>query len=178
MFRSEEPCAIAITLTCASAIDPKTRAAVPGVRAMPTPTTATVATPIKTSTESISPRSSSSENAARNCVSAAAAACSGTVKQIECSEDACEISETDMPPLASAPNVRAAMPGTPSIPLPATVTSACEVIAESARTGEPATDRPWAISVPSASGSANGRMRSVVPSVNGISARGCRTFAP
>jgi hypothetical protein len=43
---------------------------------------------------------------------------------MECSDDACEMSEIEIPLRASVPNVRAAMPGTPSIPFPATVTSA------------------------------------------------------
>ena len=152
ILRSEDPCAMAMTFTCASAIQPSTRAATPGVLAMPEPTTATVETPSNTSTESISFRSSSIANAARNSFSASVAAPSGTVKQIECSELACEISDTEIPACANAPNVRAAIPGTPSIPFPATVTSACAVIAESARTGEPAMERPCTISVPAASG--------------------------
>ena len=56
--------------------------------------------------------------------SACLAAESGTEKQIDCSDDDCEISDTLMSWRCSASNVRAAMPGTPSMPLPATVISA------------------------------------------------------
>ncbi len=59
----------------------------------------------------------------------------GTVKQMECSDDACVMSETDTPSRCRAVNVRPAMPGTPSMPLPVTVTSACAVTADSALTG-------------------------------------------
>ena len=45
MLRSEEPWAIAITLTPAAASDEKTRAAMPGVPAIPSPTTAITESP-------------------------------------------------------------------------------------------------------------------------------------
>ena len=45
------------------------------------------------------------------------------------------MSETEIPSRWSAAKVRAAMPGTPSMPLPVTVTSAWPEIAESAFTG-------------------------------------------
>ena len=59
----------------------------------------------------------------------------GTEKQIDCSDDDWEISETLMDSSNSAAKVRAAMPGTPSIPLPETVSRACPGIADSAFTG-------------------------------------------
>jgi hypothetical protein len=43
--------------------------------------------------------------------------------------------ETDTPSACNASKVRAAMPGTPISPLPATVTSACPRIVASAFTG-------------------------------------------
>ena len=45
------------------------------------------------------------------------------------------MSDTEMPSRWSAANVRAAMPGTPSMPLPVTVRSAWPEIAERALTG-------------------------------------------
>jgi len=45
------------------------------------------------------------------------------------------MSETEIPSWCTAANVRAAIPGTPSIPLPVTVRSACLGMAESAFTG-------------------------------------------
>ena len=45
------------------------------------------------------------------------------------------MSETEIPLRWTAAKVRAAMPGTPSIPFPSTVSSACPVTAESAFTG-------------------------------------------
>ena len=100
------------------------------------------------------------------------------MKQIECSDEACEIIDTETPVDASAPKVRAATPGTPIIPFPCTVTSACLRIADSARTGDPPAGRPGTIVVPADSGLANGRMRRIVPSCSGTSVRGWSTFAP
>ena len=67
-----------------------------------------------------SPRANSRSRLSR----ASAATASGTLKQIECSDDAWEMSETEICRACSAAKVRAAMPGTPSMPLPVTVTSA------------------------------------------------------
>ncbi len=49
----------------------------------------------------------------------------GTAKQMDCSEEACVISGTLVPVDATAPNARAATPGTPSMPRPSMVTSLC-----------------------------------------------------
>jgi hypothetical protein len=46
----------------------------------------------------------------------------GIRKQIDCSDEDWEIINTLVPWLATAEKVRAAMPGTPIIPLPSTVT--------------------------------------------------------
>ena len=113
----------------------KTRGTTPGVFAIPGPTTARVAMPGRTSTPSISRRAISSAKASSRADFARAALVWGTVKQIECSDEACEMSDTEMPLRCMAPKVRAAMPGTPSIPLPATVTSACSLTADTALTG-------------------------------------------
>ncbi|OLB13878.1 MAG: hypothetical protein AUH07_05585 [Gemmatimonadetes bacterium 13_2_20CM_70_9] len=75
--------------------------------------------------------------------------------------------------------MRAAMPGTPSIPLPVTVRSAWCGMAESALTGYWSSVRRREISVPSEPGSANGRMRmATLRLITGTSARGCSTLAP
>ena len=71
------------------------------------------------------------------------------------------------------------MPGTPSMPLPPTVISACPPAADSALTGYLSSVRRAEISVPAASGSANGRTNTGIGRPDtGISARGCSTFAP
>ena len=86
--------------------------------------------------------------------------------------------ETEMFSRWRASNVRAAIPGTPSIPLPVTVTSAWPEIAESALTGyRPSVRRPE-ISVPGWSGRAKGRTKIGTRRPTGIRARGCSTFAP
>src|SRR2546430_4278416 len=59
-FSSEEPWAIAMTLIFASASAEKTRAAMPGVPAMPSPTTTSVAAPARPSTDRKSTRLNSS----------------------------------------------------------------------------------------------------------------------
>ena len=55
MFRSDEPCAMATTLMRPAASAVNTRAAMPGVPAMPSPTTAITAMPGFAVTLSISP---------------------------------------------------------------------------------------------------------------------------
>ena len=179
MLSSDDPCAIATMLMPPSASAENTRAATPGVPCIPRPTTASVARFDSTSTSSISRRAISSANAARRLARAVSALAAGTVKQIECSDDACDMSETETPSRCSAVNVRPAMPGTPSMPLPVTVTSACAVTADSAFTGYFVSVRRAEISVPAAVGSANGRTKSGVDRfASGVSARGCSTFAP
>ncbi len=102
---------------------------------MPMPTTASVASPPTISTPSISLRPISSRKTSTSRSRARFADASGTLKQIDCSDDDCEISDTDVPCRYSASNVRAAMPGTPSMPLPVTVSSAWPPAADSALTG-------------------------------------------
>ena len=115
--------------------DVNMRDAIPGEPAMPSPTTASVAMPRCTSMPSSSRRDSSRANTFSSATRASAPRSAGTHRQIECSDDACEISVTEMPACWSAAKVRAAMPGTPSIPLPVTVTSAWLRTMESAFTG-------------------------------------------
>ncbi len=178
-FSSDDPWAVAITLIPASARAEKTRAAMPGVSAMPSPTTTSVARPVRASTPSISCRAISRWNVSSRLRRARCALSSGTLKQIECSDEACVMSDTEIPSWCTAANVRAAMPGTPSIPLPVTVSSACFGMAESALTGYCSSVRRREISVPSDAGSANGRMRIATFCLStGTSDRGCSTLAP
>ena len=108
---------------CAS--DENTRAATPGVPTMPSPTTATTAMPGRDVTLSMRPLASSPWNARLTARTARSASGSGSVNPIELSEEAWKIVETDRRSASTATNVRAAMPCTPAIPLPATVTTAC-----------------------------------------------------
>ena len=96
----------------------------PGAPAMPSPTTATTAMPGRAVTLSMRPARSSSRNAARRLLTARSASPSGSVKPIELSDEAWKIVDTDSRSESTATNVRAAMPWTPTMPLPATVTIA------------------------------------------------------
>ena len=124
MLRSDDPCAIARTFTPAPARAANTLAAIPGVPAMPSPTTDRMLHARSTSTFWICPSRSSAANARRTVRSVRSASSSSTEKQIECSELPCEIRITEMPSSRSAPNSRWAVPGTPIIPAPSTLTSA------------------------------------------------------
>ena len=57
------------------------------------------------------------------------------MKPIELSDEAWKIVDTEKPSACTAVKVRAATPGTPTMPLPVTVTSAWPVIVASAFTG-------------------------------------------
>ena len=97
-----------------------TRAAMPGCRPCRGPTTATVAMPgLHLDAVDLAARDLVGERARQALARRACAACSGTVKQIDCSDDDWVMSETEIPRWCSAAKVRAAMPGTPSMPLPA-----------------------------------------------------------
>ena len=112
-----------------------TRAATPGAPAMPSPTTATTAMPPRVDTLSMSPAASSLRNAWRRLATARSASVSGKVKPIELSDDAWKMVETDRRSPSIAAKVRAAMPCTPIMPLPATVTIAWPCTIASALTG-------------------------------------------
>jgi hypothetical protein len=77
-------------------------------------------------TPSMRPEAISSLKTRRKASTARGASPSERVKPMEFSEEAWKIVETEMPSPWSAPKVRAAMPGTPIMPLPATLTRACE----------------------------------------------------
>ncbi len=107
----------------------------PGVPAIPLPTTATTATSPRAVMPSMRPAWSSSRKARRSAATALPASPSGSVKPIELSDEAWKIVETESASAWTAVNVRAAMPGTPIMPFPATVTSAWPLIVARAFTG-------------------------------------------
>ena len=106
-----------------------------GAPAMPSPTTAMTAMPPRVVTLSMSPAAISARNACRRLRTARSASGSGSVKPIELSDEAWKIVETDRRSDSMAANVRAAIPWTPIIPFPATVTIACPWTMASALTG-------------------------------------------
>lgn len=112
-----------------------TRAAMPGVPAMPSPTTAMTETPAREVTPSMRPLAISSRNTALTLFTARSASAAGTVKPMELSDDPWKMVETDNRSRSTAPKVRAAMPWTPTMPLPATVITACAGRTASAFTG-------------------------------------------
>ena len=125
MFRSDEPWAMAMTLTPAPARDEKTRPAMPGVPAIPSPTTAITARPVPRRDVVDEPRGQLlPERLLERGHRPAAPRTPASVNPIELSDEAWKIVETDSPSAWTAPNVRAAMPETPTIPFPATVTTA------------------------------------------------------
>ncbi len=126
---------MAITLTRPEARAEKTRAATPGVPAIPRPTTAMTATPRLELTPSTRPARSSSRKACSSAATARSASAPGRVKPIELSDEDWKMVDTDTPAAWIAAKVRDAMPGTPMSPLPATVTSAWPRIVASAFTG-------------------------------------------
>ena len=118
MFRSDAPCAIMRTFTPARPSESNSCAETPGLPAMPSPTTASAATPLLTVTSLIWRATSSRANASRTARSADTASPSRMVQQIECSDDPWLIITTDTPAWCSASNARAAVPGTPIMPAP------------------------------------------------------------
>ena len=111
---------------------------------------------------------------------ASAAAASGTLKQIECSDEACEMSETEIRRAAARANVRAAMPGTPSMPFPVTVISACRLTRRAPSPGIAPRDALAIPRCPARPGRAKGRTkkRRSARRASGMRARGCSTLAP
>src|SRR5512146_76379 len=109
---------------------------------MPEPTTVTIDTSLVDQTRSMSSSSISWTNVFSSASSTNGAVSDGTAKQIDCSEDACVMSGTLVPVDATAPNARAATPGTPSIPRPSMVTNLCLRMAVTALTTCPFTGLP------------------------------------
>ena len=130
MLRSDEPCAMARTLMPALPSAPKNVAATPAVCAMSSPTAARMLHEATRSTRWMCPSRISGSKARRDVVRASSACASGTAKQMECSELACEMSTTLTPTSRSAPKSRCATPGTPIIPVPSTLTRAMPSMVE------------------------------------------------
>jgi hypothetical protein len=95
MFSSDEPWAMAITLTPPAARAVKTRAEMPGVPAIPFPTTATTAASPREVMPSMRPVCNSSRKARFSAATAFPASESGTVNPIELSDEAWNIVETE-----------------------------------------------------------------------------------
>ncbi len=109
----------------------------------------------------------------------APACASGTLNVSDASDEPCVTSDTGKPARCSVSKVRAATPGTPSIPLPVTVISACAPMPDTARTGDGVRRRCCDTSVPCDAGLANGRTYTGIGRrLSGMSARGCSTLAP
>ncbi len=131
---------------------------------------------------SISPRSISSRKARSRPAQARPAVASGTLKQIECSDDAWLMSdtETSCSKTRSRRTCGQRSPGIPSMPLPLSVSNAWPLRpAESALTGWARSVRRRKSSVPGALGSANGRIRiaMLLPATGIRGQRGCSTLS-
>ena len=103
---------------------PKKVAATPAVWAISSPTAARMLQELTRSTRWMWPSRISGSKARRAVLRASSACASGTAKQIECSELACEMSTTLTDTSRRAPKRRCATPGTPIIPVPSTLTRA------------------------------------------------------
>ena len=88
MPHSDDPWAMAMTLTRCSPKALKIRPAMPGVVWMPAPTMVTMATASRSQTRSMSRRCNSAANSASSPATTAGADASGTIKVMDCSEDA------------------------------------------------------------------------------------------
>ena len=121
MFRSDDPCAIARTLTPALPSAWKNLPAIPVRSIIPSPTMARMQQSLTTSTVCMAPRRISASNASSIVFFAKEACRAGTAKQIECSELACEIITTETSTACSAPKSLCETPGTPVMPVPSTL---------------------------------------------------------
>ena len=135
MLSSEEPCAMARTLTPAAPNELKMRPEMPGRRHMSTPTMARIETSSSTTRSSTSPAARSRANSALTTSRAAAARCGSTAMQMECSLEACEMRMTLMPASPSALKKRPAVPGTSIMPSPSMRSRATREIDEMPRIG-------------------------------------------
>src|SRR5688572_32614540 len=125
MLRSDDPCAMATTLMPPASSAVNTRAEMPGVPAMPSPTTATTDICVRALTPSIQPCAISSRRPCFRHATARVAWLSGAMQPIELSEDAWKIVDTDNTSELTYVKMRAAKPGTTTMPRPATEHSDC-----------------------------------------------------
>mmetsp|Transcript_248 Transcript_248/g.750 ORF Transcript_248/g.750 Transcript_248/m.750 type:complete len:211 (+) Transcript_248:1131-1763(+) len=124
MLCSDEPCASARMLMPALDSAVASLARMPFCSCMFSPTMATMLFEKVASTQEISFSSSSARKTFLRTSTAMAPWLPGTAAQMEYSEEAWAIKMQEMFSLRSALNMRDAMPGTPIIPVPSTLTSA------------------------------------------------------
>ena len=178
MLRSDAPCAIALMLMFCRPSESNTFPATPGRPFIPSPTTARIAWSSFTST-CIDCAWNSNWNSCRIASTARAASALRTLKQIVCSDDACEIRTTLTPFDASVPNTRPATPGTPTMPGPRSVSSARSPTDVIPFASFPSSTALREISVPGASGLNVFLMRIGMRfATAGAIVAECSTFAP
>mmetsp|Transcript_71675 Transcript_71675/g.213935 ORF Transcript_71675/g.213935 Transcript_71675/m.213935 type:complete len:322 (-) Transcript_71675:1041-2006(-) len=124
MLRSEEPWAMAITLTFALPMELKKRPLMPGRHFMPSPMTARMLVPPREVTRHSWLFAMSSAKACSTARTATFRSFSSTAVVMECSEDPCEARITLTPALPRASIIFLATPGVPRNEAPAMVTSA------------------------------------------------------
>ncbi|MDL1885946.1 ABC transporter substrate-binding protein [Anaerolineae bacterium CFX8] len=179
MLHSDDPCAMAMTLMPRSPITENTRPATPGVPRIPAPTAVIITTFSSTSTRSMSRRASSAASSASIASRTFRAVLSVTRKQKLCSDDDCEIIRMLAPACALARKVRPAMPGTPIIPLPLTVSRLTFLMLVTALMTVCVRSPFSRMSVPGCCGLNVFRTRIGIPlSRIGWTVLGCSTFAP
>mmetsp|Transcript_87832 Transcript_87832/g.273002 ORF Transcript_87832/g.273002 Transcript_87832/m.273002 type:complete len:320 (-) Transcript_87832:184-1143(-) len=122
MLRSEDPWAMAITLTFDLPMALKKRALMPGRHFMPSPITAMMLVPVREFTRHSWLLASSSAKACSTLFTAMDVSFSSTATVMECSEEPCEARITFTPELPSASIIFLATPGVPRKDAPATVT--------------------------------------------------------
>mmetsp|Transcript_23921 Transcript_23921/g.74814 ORF Transcript_23921/g.74814 Transcript_23921/m.74814 type:complete len:215 (+) Transcript_23921:1327-1971(+) len=120
MLYSEHPCAIARMLTLALARAEKRVADTPLRWFMFCPTAARMLHPEIFSTLAMPPLASASAKRSLMAATAWSSSAERTAKQIECSEEACEIMTTLTPASRTAEKMPLAVPGTPTMPVPST----------------------------------------------------------
>ena len=151
MLRSEEPCAMARTLTPARASAPKKLAAIPGVPAIPSPTTARIVQSWVIVGGWICPYRVSDSNASSIARLATWTSDWSVAKQIECSELPWEIMTTETSASRRARKRRSEIPGTPIIAVPSRLIRAISPIEANPFTGDVGETLAW-IRVPGADG--------------------------
>ena len=153
----------------------------PGVCGIPSPTTARMLRSVSTDTGATVPRAISAANSASTAARAAPVCAGSMATLIAFSDEPCVMSATETPARPSAAKRRAATPGVPKSPPPASVTSATPGTLATPRTGCPASGpAPRAeTTVPGASGRNVLRTWIGTPAASaGAIVGGKRTLAP
>mmetsp|Transcript_25736 Transcript_25736/g.60074 ORF Transcript_25736/g.60074 Transcript_25736/m.60074 type:complete len:244 (+) Transcript_25736:1101-1832(+) len=128
IWRSDEPCAIALMLMPALAIALVNVAPVPGRNAIPSPTIATTEWPYSVLMLAMRRRCSSRSKAIWSASVADSADASSTTMQMDDSADACVCNTVATPACRSAAKRRSTRSGTLDVPVPSTVSSATLLI--------------------------------------------------